>query len=156
TPAFLPYLRGLCRGLLNEELRLDCVRSAWCGDPQGLLEAEAIFHDAVVKPTFPEGFVQPVFTSQLDNNARAELLAKIKANPRRYVVQERVQGSTTPVLVDGALAPRATLMRCFAVSARDNYVVMPGGLSRVAGRTAGTEVSMQLGAGSKDTWIISD
>jgi uncharacterized circularly permuted ATP-grasp superfamily protein/uncharacterized alpha-E superfamily protein len=156
TPAFLPYLQGLCRVLLGEDLRLDCVRSAWCGDPEGMREAESLFHDAVVKPTFPEGFVQPVFTAQLDGAARAELLAEIKASPRKFVVQERVQGSTTPVLAEGRLTPRATLIRCFAVAARDHYVVMPGGLSRVAGRTAGTEVSMQLGAGSKDTWVISD
>jgi uncharacterized circularly permuted ATP-grasp superfamily protein/uncharacterized alpha-E superfamily protein len=156
TPAILPYLDGLCRALLGEPLRLDSVRSAWCGDPRGLAEADSMFHDAVVKPTFPEGFVQPIFTGQLDQNARAELWSKIRAQPRRYVVQEHVHGSTTPVLTDSGLTARAMLIRCFAVAARDHYVVMPGGLARVAGRTAGTEASMQLGAGSKDTWIISN
>lgn len=156
TPAFLPYMAKLCRSLLGEELRLDCVRSAWCGDPAGMREAEGMFQDAVVKPTFPEGFVQPVFTAQLDGAGRAELWERIAAEPRKYVVQERVHGSTTPVLEGGALSPRATLIRCFVVAARDHHVVMPGGLARVAGRAAGTEVSMQLGAGSKDTWIIAD
>src|SRR5690606_13047563 len=47
------------------------------------------------------------------------------------------------------------IMRCFAVAGRDDYVVMPGGLSRVGSGKAGTEMSMQLGAGSKDTWIVS-
>jgi uncharacterized circularly permuted ATP-grasp superfamily protein/uncharacterized alpha-E superfamily protein len=155
SPALLPYLDGLARVLLGEPLRLGSVRSVWCGDPRGLSEAESLFNDAVVKPTFPEGFVQPIFTAHLAESARAELFSKIKANPRRYVVQEHVHGSTTPVLSEGCLTPRAMLIRAFAVAARDHYVVMPGGLSRVAGRTAGTEVSMQLGAGSKDTWIIS-
>jgi uncharacterized circularly permuted ATP-grasp superfamily protein/uncharacterized alpha-E superfamily protein len=156
SPALLSYLDGLCRVLLGEPLRIQSVRSVWCGGAGGIPEAEDMFHDAVVKPTFPEGFVQPIFTAHLSEDARSELLAKIKANPRRYVVQEHVHGSTTPVLSEGNLTPRAMLIRCFAVAARDHYVVMPGGLSRVAGRTAGTEVSMQLGAGSKDTWIISN
>jgi uncharacterized circularly permuted ATP-grasp superfamily protein/uncharacterized alpha-E superfamily protein len=156
SPAIAPYLEGLCRVLLGEPLRMASVHSVWCGQPGGLAEAESIFADAVVKTTFPEGFVQPVFTAQLDAHARAELFAKIKAHPQRYVVQEHVHGSTTPVIAEGALAARAVLIRSFAVSARDHYVVMPGGLARVAGRTAGTEVSMQLGAGSKDTWIISN
>ncbi|HEX6239290.1 MAG TPA: circularly permuted type 2 ATP-grasp protein, partial [Polyangiales bacterium] len=155
TPAILPYLDGLCRVLLGEPLRLPSVRTVWCGETHGVAEAESMFRDAVVKPTFPEGFVQPVFTAQLNDVGRAELLAKVRANPRAYVVQEHVHGSTTPVLSESGLGPRAMLMRSFAVSARDHYVVMPGGLARVAGRTAGTEVSMQLGAGSKDLWVIS-
>jgi len=156
TPAILPYLADLCKTLLGEPLRLPSVRTVWCGAPGGLIEAESMFADAVVKPTIREGFVQPIFTAQLDREARATLLAKIRHNPSKYVVQEHVHGSTTPVLNDGGLTARAMLIRAFAVAARDNYVVMPGGLARVAGLTAGTEVSMQLGAGSKDTWIISD
>jgi uncharacterized alpha-E superfamily protein len=99
--------------------------------------------------------VQAVFTAELDRSARADLLAEIKARPRHYVVQERVQASTTPVLTESTLTPHSLVTRCFAVAGRDEYVVMPGGLSRVGTGKMGTEVSMQLGARSKDTWIVS-
>ena len=157
TPAILPYLAGLCQdaawrvatlalgahGLVRRRRTRwprprACSRTRWSSRPSARASCS------------------PSSRRSWTKEARAQLLAKIKSNPRRYVVQEHVRGSTTPVLAETGLTARAVLIRAFAVAARDNYVVMPGGLARVAGRTAGTEVSMQLGAGSKDTWIISD
>lgn len=156
SPAILPYLGRLSRSLLGEQLLLESVRTLWCGDAEAMREGLSIFDDAVVKLTFPNGYVQPIFTAQIDADAREELLEQIHAHPRRYVIQEHVRASTTPLLKDGLLEPRALVTRCFAVAGRDDYVVMPGGLSRVASARAGTEMSMQLGAGSKDTWVLSD
>lgn len=155
THAILPYLPRLCRVLLGEELKLPSVRTYWCGDPEAFAEAKARFDDVVVRRTYPEGFVQAIFTAELDRGARAELLSAIEARPRSYVVQERAHPSTAPMLQDNVLTPRSWVMRCFAVAGRDDYVVMPGGLSRVGSGKPGTEMSMQLGAGSKDTWIVS-
>ncbi len=155
TPALLPYLARLAPKLLGEALALEAVRTAWCGEPAQLREAESFFHDAIVKPTFAEGFVEPILTAPLGDAQRAELWARIVAQPRAYVVQERVAPSTTPVLDGDALTPRAVVMRCYGALARDEYMFMPGGLSRVASSAFGSEVSMQLGAGSKDTWVVS-
>lgn len=156
SPALLPYLARLSRSLIGEELLLSSVRTHWCGDAEALREGLAILDDAVVKQTFPSGFVKPVFTAQLDPVVRGELRARIEAHPRRYVIQEHVRASTTPLLKEGALEPRALSIRCFAVSGRDDYIVMPGGLARVAAAAAGTEMSMQLGAGSKDLWVLAE
>jgi uncharacterized circularly permuted ATP-grasp superfamily protein/uncharacterized alpha-E superfamily protein len=155
THAILPYLERLARALLGEELKLPSVRTFWCGDEGALREASASFDDVVVKAVFREGFVQSVFTAQLDRGARLALLAEIRSRPRRYVVQEHVRGSTTPALSERSLIPRALVMRCFAVAGRSDYVAMPGALSRVASAEQGTELSLQLGAGSKDTWVLS-
>jgi uncharacterized circularly permuted ATP-grasp superfamily protein/uncharacterized alpha-E superfamily protein len=157
TPALLPYLGKLCKALLGESLRLASVRTLWCGDADALGEALAMIDDAVVKPAFPEGFVPALFTAQLPPEERAQLLERIKARPRAYVVQERVHASTTPTLhADGSLMPRPLLLRAYAVTARDDYMVMPGGLARVAAAgVAGAEISMQLGARSKDCWVVS-
>ena len=157
TPGVLPYLGRLSRALLGEELLLESVRTCWCGDPEGLREGLSMLGDAVVKQTFPDdGYQQPVFTADFSDAQRADLRARIEAQPRRFVIQERVHASTTPLLRERVLVPAALVMRCFAVAGRDEFVVMPGGLSRVAGARAGTEMSMQLGAGSKDTWVLSD
>ncbi|HEX5660366.1 MAG TPA: circularly permuted type 2 ATP-grasp protein, partial [Polyangiales bacterium] len=156
SPAFIPYLPRLARSLLGEELLLESVRTFWCGDDDARREGFSFFDDAVVKQTFATGFVQPIFTAELDRAAREELRQRIEAQPRRYVIQEYVHASTTPLMREGALEPRALVTRCFAVSGRDDFIVMPGGLSRVANARAGTELSMQMGAGSKDTWVLSD
>ncbi len=155
THAFFPYLQHVSRLLLDEDLRLPSVRTLWCGDPASLKEAVAHFDDVVVRRTYSEGFVQAIFTAELDKAQRADLLAEVLARPSKFVVQEHVHPSTAPVLTDNALAPRALTMRAFSVATRDGYVVMPGGLSRIASGTPGSEASMQLGAGSKDTWIVS-
>ncbi|HMI91859.1 MAG TPA: circularly permuted type 2 ATP-grasp protein [Polyangiales bacterium] len=156
TSAFLPYLAGLARGLLGEELRLPSVRTLWCGDPAAFSEAEAMFDDAVVKAAHPVGFVQPIVTARLSTAERAALFDKVRARPADYVVQEHVQVSVTPHLDDGQLTPRSLVTRCFAVASRGGYMVMPGGLARVAGTQEGTELSLQLGARSKDLWVLSD
>jgi uncharacterized circularly permuted ATP-grasp superfamily protein/uncharacterized alpha-E superfamily protein len=153
TPALLPYLPKLARFFLGEELRLSSLRTLWCGDPLALREALANFDDLVVKPTFAEGPVQPIFTDQLSREQRSDLAAKIRAAPRKYVVQEHARASTTPLLVNDALTPRPFAMRCFVVAGRAGYMAMPGGLSRVAG--PGSDVSSQHGTGSKDTWVLS-
>ncbi len=153
--AILPYLGGLCRALLGEELQLESVRTFWCGDASALRQAESSFDDVAVKAAFGQAFAQPVFTAQLDANQRAALLAEIHKRPTRYVIQEHVRASTTPSLSERALIPRALVMRCFAVAGRGGYAAMPGALSRVAAAEEGTELSMQLGAGSKDTWVLS-
>ncbi|MET0343058.1 MAG: circularly permuted type 2 ATP-grasp protein [Polyangiales bacterium] len=156
TPGILPYLARLSRALLGEELLLDSVPTWWCGDPEQIGEGLSMLDDAVVKHTFANGFVQPIFTAEFTVEQRAELRARIEAQPRKYVIQERMRASTTPLLRERVLTPAALSMRCFAVAGRDDFVVMPGGLSRVADKRAGTEMSMQLGAGSKDTWVLSD
>ena len=155
THTILPYLERLSRALLGEELLLRSVQTWWCGDPEAFREAEANFDDVVVKVAFAQGFVEPIFTAQLDRAERAALLAKIQRRPRAYVIQDHVRSSTTPAMLDGDLIPRALVMRCFTVAGRGGHVAMPGGLSRVASAEAGTEFSMQLGAGSKDTWVLT-
>jgi uncharacterized circularly permuted ATP-grasp superfamily protein/uncharacterized alpha-E superfamily protein len=155
SPALFPYLSRIARALIGEPLRLPSVRSWWCGDPAAIDEALAQLDDAVVKPAFSEGFVKAVFTAELSPDDRAALATRIRARPRKFVVQERVRASTTPTFEDKKIQPHALLLRGYAVARRDDYVVMPGGLARVAARRDGVEISMQLGAQSKDAWVLS-
>jgi uncharacterized circularly permuted ATP-grasp superfamily protein/uncharacterized alpha-E superfamily protein len=158
TTAFLPYLPALCRGLLGEALLMPSVRSFWCGEAAALAEVLARFEAVVIRPAFPDGGTTPVFTANLSTAERAELRAKIVASPHRFAAQEYVAPSTTPLWsAEGSVAPRALVLRCYAVStSRRGYRVMPGGLARVAGPEGGAEVTMQTGARSKDVWVLSN
>jgi uncharacterized alpha-E superfamily protein len=79
------------------------------------------------------------------------------AQPHAYVAQEWVRLSHSPAWTRETtrLVPRATTLRVFAVATPEGYVVMPGGLARVA-KQDGDVVSMQWGGSSKDTWMLGD
>jgi uncharacterized circularly permuted ATP-grasp superfamily protein/uncharacterized alpha-E superfamily protein len=155
TPALLPYLPRLCRHLLGEELQLGSAETFWCGDPGALKVVLDRFDNLVFKPTFPVSLTHPIFTRNLSVQERANLRAEILATPHAWVAQEHVAASTTPLFDSGTLVPRALVLRSYAVSSTDRYSVMPGALARVAGSADNPEISMQGGAGSKDTWVLS-
>jgi len=163
TAAIQPYLPGLCKMLLGEELRLPSVKSWWLGERGALDEVLGRFDAVVLRSTFVDGPASPIFTATLSEATRTELRARVLARPSAWVAQEHVAPSTVPVLAGGesagtarGLVPRTLVLRCFAVSTQhDDYLVMPGGLARVAGSDGGVEVTMQAGARSKDVWVLS-
>jgi uncharacterized alpha-E superfamily protein len=155
TAALLPYLPRVARQLLDEELKLPSAETYWCGDPAALpLVLDRLEH-LVLKPAFPEGFTHPVFVGGLAAAERASLRARVLESPREWVAQEQIAASTTPFLTGESVAPRTLVLRSYATAVRDRYSVMPGALARVAGSTDNPEVSMQVGARSKDTWVLA-
>ena len=161
-PALTPFLPAICRGLLGEELKVPSVPAWWCGEPAALSHVRANLDRLVVKQAYasPGNYGQTVFGETLTHAQREELLARIAAAPARFVAQERMLPSTTPLMDGDQLTPRQLITRCFLVSRGDGgrdggYDIMPGGLSLIAGSPDESEISMQAGAGSKDTWVVS-
>jgi uncharacterized circularly permuted ATP-grasp superfamily protein len=87
--------------------------------------------------------------AELDGLARA-----VEADPRHWIAQRVVALSTSPTLVDGAMAQRHVDLRPFAVNDGEEVWVLPGGLTRVALREGGLVVNSSQGGGSKDTWVV--
>ena len=157
TASMLPYLPAIARHLLGEELLLPSAETFWCGDPQHLPRVLSRFEQLVLKPAFPDAVTHPVFLSLLSSAEREAWRARVQANPQDWVAQEQIVASTTPMLEGDHLQPHTLVLRSYAVALgmKDGYAVMPGALSRVATTTDNPEVSMQTGAGSKDTWVPS-
>ena len=63
--------------------------------------------------------------------------------------------STAPVRTEQGLSPRHVVLRVFATWDGESYTVLPGGLTRVSTEDRSLVVSMQLGGGSKDTWVLA-
>src|SRR6478736_1173843 len=59
TPALIPFLPGLCRMLLGEELELRSVETCWCGQPEILQHVLVNLREMVIKPTYPLGPTDP-------------------------------------------------------------------------------------------------
>jgi len=156
TAAILPFLPGLCRTLLGEELALPSVPTWWCGQPREREHVIDRLDAMVVKPAFSRGHREPVFGATLARREREALAAEIRARPGEFVGQEALALSTAPVWSGSRLDPRAIVVRVYAAADGEGYTVMPGGLTRVASTSSGTIVSTQAGGGSKDTWVISE
>lgn len=135
------------------------VPTHWCGTAEGLARACEHLDRMVVKPAHRGVTVvgsrgEPVFGHALTRADRTDLLTRLRARPGDFVVQEAVRLSTVPVWTGRQLEPRPVVLRVIAARAGDDYVVMPGGLTRFATRADHPVVSMRSGGGSKDCWIL--
>ena len=155
TAAILPFLPGLCRHLLGERLELPSVATWWCGQDYALDWVNRNFDNVVVKPAFPSRHMEPVFGAELSKADRQLLADKLRSRPYEYVAQEQVALSMAPVWDQGNLHWRSLVLRTYVVNGASGWMVMPGGLVRVADSN-GPVVSMQRGGHSKDAWVIWD
>ena len=156
TAAIMPFLPGLCRHLLDEELKLPSFATWWGGQPRELEYVIEHLDQLVVKRAFPTDAREPVFGGELNEGERALLAAELRARPDHFVGQEHVALSAAPVWHPDRMEPRRVVLRTYVAAAGDSYAVMPGGLTRVSSTHDGPIVSMQRGGGSKDTWVLSD
>ena len=156
--ALLGFLPRLAERLTGEPLRMPSIATWWCGERAALVDALAHVDQLVFKPADPAYGFEPIFGADLDAKGLQDLRAKLSAHPERYVAQELVRVSQAPVLgplEHQRLAARGVGVRVFAAATANGYVVMPGGLTRVAGTERQRVVSMQRGGQSKDTWVLS-
>ena len=150
--AFLP---GLSRHMLGEDLQMPSVATWWCGDEQPRRYVLDHLKELVIKPTFPKAGRKTEFPAAMTEAQRAELVTRIAADPEEYLAQEQVDLSTAPVRTGDVIGARHVVMRVFAAWNGSSYSVLPGGLTRVSQEDRSLVVSMQLGGGSKDTWVLS-
>ena len=156
--ALLGYVPTLCQRMLDEELKMPSVGTWWCGEPAALEDAIERFDDLIIKPAFPQLRQPPIFGQDLDGEARATFIAGMRTQPHNYVAQELVRISQAPVWKPAqqpSLQAAAVGLRVFACATPNGYVVMPGGLTRVATGPDARVITMQRGGASKDTWVQS-
>lgn len=156
NPGLIPFMNGICKYFLNEELILPQIASWWCGQEKErkfVLEHLSTLVVKRIDRTHRENIYFGEFLSKTElKNLKIEIL---KA-PYQFVAQEKINFSTAPNFVDGHLEPRKIVCRTFSVAKNDGYSVMPGGLVRVAAEREELLVSNQKGGTSKDFWVVSD
>jgi len=153
--ALLSLLPKLSKYLLGEELRLPSVPVWWCGDRAQCEHVLSNLHRMVIKPIHPGVGFRFTFGTELSQTGLSELCQRIMSKPHLYVGQEVMSMSTVPVLVKDGLRPRHTVLRSFLVADEHDYMVMPGGLTRVSSEENKLVVSNQAGGISKDTWVLA-
>lgn len=170
TPGFMPFLPGICRVLLEEDLILPNVSTFWCGRPQDLafvldsLEKSMSGNDAlplIITSAFGTERDPGVDIRQASRQKKEQLAAKLKSAPHDYVAMDAGSGCTLPVWDNGALKQRHAAYRLFSIAgygidSENDVSVMPGALTRVSDN--GAVFLMDSGdaqGGSKDTWCFS-
>ena len=156
SPALMAFLPDLCHRLLGAELLLPSVATWWCGDDAARAHVLDRLDELVIKPAYPSARRERTFGRRLPEGQRARLADRIARQPHRYVAQEQVALSTTPVRAGGGLSPRFLVIRVYALSVGDGYDVLPGGLGRVSSSTGSLDVTLLGGGSSKDVWVAGE
>lgn len=149
-----PYLNRVSRELMGEDLRLAAPETWWCGDPVSRSHVLANMEQLVIRPTSRTERPTSIAGWELDAAARDELRRRIEAEPWAWAGQVQVESSTVPVVTPQGLSPRAMVLRTFRIALDDEYVVMPGGLAKVAATEDEVLVHRSAGVLAKDVWVL--
>ncbi|MSU61670.1 MAG: hypothetical protein EXS31_04600 [Pedosphaera sp.] len=156
SAAFLSFLPGLCRHVLDEELKLPSVATWWCGQESAR---------SYVLENLDELFIKNAFRSRSrimspDKKLTAAelnlLRRRIEFKPELFIGQEWMKLSTAPSWGSNGVSPRRVSLRVYLVATGEGYRVLPGGLTRVAAKDGSQAVAMQRGGSSKDTWVLDE
>ncbi|MBI1904692.1 MAG: circularly permuted type 2 ATP-grasp protein [Rhodocyclales bacterium] len=157
--AIMGFLPAIARRLLGEELLMPSVATWWCGEKPARDYVLANLDKLVIKGAYPTQQLEPIFGRELNNAQRDDIVRRITTRPHAYAAQELVNLSQAPVWSRDhgrRLLARSVGLRVYAVATPHGYQVMPGGLTRAAGRPDALVLSMQRGGAAKDTWVLAD
>ena len=155
NPALAAFEDAVARHLLGRSLRLPAVRTWWCGDPAARAQVLERLPELVLRPTAPGLGSGSVFGWELSAAELDDVRRRVEARPAQWVGQESATSDSAPTLTGSGIEPRRSVLRAFAVPRGSSYVVMPGGLTRVASDPGPARVSAAAGAVSKDTWVLA-
>ncbi len=156
SSAMLGFLPAICEHLLSEPLKLPSLDTWWCGEAATLENALPMLHKSVIKNNYSGKFSQTLIGPTLDAVSLEKLARRIVHRPDEHTLQAYLPLSHNPTWHDGNIAPRATMLRVFALAdGPDSWRVLPGGIVRLAPQGQ-MIASMQRGGSSADCWVLSD
>lgn len=150
------YVDDLIRFYLGQEPALPSVATYDVLDPGRREAALERLPGLVAKPRDGQGghgvVVGPTASAAEIETARAA----IAEHPETWIVQDVVELSTCPVVVEGRLEPRHVDLRVFAIRDASGVSVVRGGLTRVALAPGSMVVNSSREGGAKATWVVPD
>jgi uncharacterized circularly permuted ATP-grasp superfamily protein/uncharacterized alpha-E superfamily protein len=161
SPAMDAYLPAISHALLGEDLKIPDIATVWCGTEWGRKEALGRINTSILRDAFD---ARPMFSrnssarlgSDLSAAERERWLARMTHRGETMVLQEVSPLGLAPVFENGEFGAKPVSLRVFAAWTPNGWMVMPGGLTRVAADNTVGALSMQSGASSKDAWVLSN
>jgi len=156
--AVYPFVPDMVRYYLGEEPLLEQLPTWVCAredDRKFVLEN---LSGLVVKAVDEAGGYGMLMGPQASAAEIAEFRERVKAEPRKYIAQRRLELSTCPTWVPtkGRAEARRVDLRPYVLNGRNGPWVLPGGLTRVALVDGSYVVNSSQGGGSKDTWVLAE
>lgn len=155
SPVFMAFLPRLCQFFLGQELLLPGVATWWCGEAASLEHVLANSDQLMISGAYRQRGAGYESAKALNSIQPAELATKLRANPRGFIGQERMNLSSVPTWDNGRASAAHLVLRSFAVSSGDSYMVMPGGLARTSDAATPSPLAIPASKGSKDAWVLS-
>jgi len=150
------FLPAISERLLGEPLRLPSLATWWCGEAASLQRALPVLKNSVVRSTYARRHIDTVIGPRLATEGLDQLTGRIVRQPDEYTVQAYVPLSQQPTWRNGDIAPRAAMLRVFALAdGAGSWRVLPGGMVRLA-PPGQVIASMQRGGSSADCWVLTD
>jgi uncharacterized circularly permuted ATP-grasp superfamily protein len=153
--AIYPFVPDMIRYYLSEEPILSQVDTFVCARPADRAYVTENLDKLVVKSVDEAGGYGMLMGPSASAAERAEFKEKIKATPRKFIAQHRIELSTCPTWDAGErkVVPRRVDLRPFILTRPKDTWVLGGGLTRVALRKGSYVVNSSQGGGAKDTWV---
>ncbi len=112
------------------------------------------FDNLVLKDVAEAGGYGVVFGNKMTKEQKADFIALLKAEPRRFIAQEVIDFQDLDILESGQAVPRKADLRAFVLMA-DEPLVWKSGLTRFSRNPDSFIVNSSQGGGFKDTWVLS-
>ena len=112
------------------------------------------FYDLVLKDVAEAGGYGVVFGNTMTKEQKADFLALLEKEPRRFIAQEVIDFQDLDILENGEPVPRKADLRAFVLMA-DEPLVWRSGLTRFSRNPDSFIVNSSQGGGFKDTWVLS-
>ncbi len=156
TPALMPFLPGICRKWLGEEIKLPFVETWWLGQPHVRQRVLNQLHRYILLPAFNRDPLLPLRCVSLSQAARKQWIATIEERPHDFVAQLDVALSEAPSLENRGVRDRPIVWRAFSLNTPSGVVVLPGGLTRVGKSGQAAQLWPEHAGFTKDVWISND
>jgi len=153
--AIYPFVPDMVRFYLSEEPVIGQVPTYVCAREEDLAYVLDHVGELVIKAVNEAGGYGMLIGPQASRKERADFRERVRANPRNYIAQPRIELSTCPTWTQRGVGPRRVDLRPYVVTGRDTWV-LAGGLTRVALVEGSYVVNSSQGGGSKDTWVLSE
>jgi uncharacterized circularly permuted ATP-grasp superfamily protein len=152
--ALFAFLPSLCKYYFNEELILPNAATWWCDQKNELSYVLSNIENLLIKKIDRALNFKTVYGKKLTKHEIELSRDQIIEKPYLYIGQEEVSFSTTPSWIENKIEPRFASIRCYCFAEKNDYIFLPGGLTRTASERDSFFVSNRYGGIAKDTWIV--
>ncbi len=156
-----PFLGGVARALLGEELLVPDTLRLWLGEAsvrENVLQDldRYVIHEAQEGTGRPGQAKSGLRSAKMTDQERETLVARIGLDAPLLVAEQPSGFATAPAWSDEGLAPRPYALRVFVAATQDGFRVMPGGVALNIDDDDAAVALTSHDARSRDVWVRSD